>query len=96
MHERGLKTVLFVTRYEKDNSKVGVPSDYGKQLMIGSENSFLCWSKDNQFFFKFSLYGSVSTCIGRVPQQDQILYQTERYHTQTFGYDMPVQGETDI
>lgn len=28
--------------------------------------------------------------IGRVPQQDQILYQTERYHTATFGYDIPV------
>ena len=33
--------------------------------------------------------------IGRVPQQDQILYQTERYHTTTFGYDMPVQGDGD-
>jgi len=28
--------------------------------------------------------------IGRVPQQDQVLYQTERYHTATFGYDIPV------
>ena len=28
--------------------------------------------------------------IGRVSQQDQILYQTERYHTATFGYDIPV------
>ena len=28
--------------------------------------------------------------IGRVPQADQILYQTERYHGATFGYDMPV------
>merc|ERR1719273_2082197 len=31
--------------------------------------------------------------IGRVAQQDQILYQTERYHTTTFGYDMPVHGD---
>ena len=31
--------------------------------------------------------------IGRVPQQDQILYQTERYHSSTFGYDMPVEGD---
>ena len=30
--------------------------------------------------------------IGRVSGQDQILYQTERYHTSTFGYDMPVRG----
>ena len=28
--------------------------------------------------------------IGRVPQKDQIIYQTERYHTSTFGYDIPV------
>ena len=33
--------------------------------------------------------------IGRVNQQDQILYQTERYHSATFGYDMPVQGERE-
>lgn len=28
--------------------------------------------------------------IRRVPEEDQILYQTERYHTSTFGYDIPV------
>lgn len=28
--------------------------------------------------------------IGRVAEDDQILYQTERYHTSTFGYDIPV------
>merc|ERR1719225_381389 len=28
--------------------------------------------------------------IGRVSQQDQVLYQTERYHTTTFGYDIPI------
>ena len=38
---------------------------------------------------------SPSVCAGRVSQQDQILYQTERYHTTTFGYDMPVQGDGD-
>ena len=51
-------------KYERDDSKQGTGSDYGKQLMIG-----------------------------RVSGQDQILYQTERYHTSTFGYDMPVQGD---
>jgi len=59
-------TDLFGVKYEKDMSKVGTPSDYGKQLMIG-----------------------------RVPQADQILYQTERYHGATFGYDMPVDGDGD-
>lgn len=28
--------------------------------------------------------------IARVPHNDQILYQTERYHHSTFGYDIPV------
>ena len=31
-----------------------------------------------------------SIFLGRVSEDDQILYQTERYHTSTFGYDIPV------
>ena len=31
-----------------------------------------------------------SLMIQRVVPQDQILYQTERYHVNTFGYDIPV------
>ena len=57
------KPILKILHYFSTNIQVGVPSDYGKQLMIG-----------------------------RIPQQDQILYQTERYNPQTFGYDMPVSG----
>lgn len=33
--------------------------------------------------------------IGRVPPSDQILYQTERYHTNTFGYDIPLNADGD-
>ena len=33
--------------------------------------------------------------IGRSPEQDQLLYQTERYHHSTFGYDIPVPGDGD-
>lgn len=33
--------------------------------------------------------------IGRVPPNDQILYQTERYHTNTFGYDIPLNTDGD-
>ena len=33
--------------------------------------------------------------IQRVVPQDQILYQTERYHMSTFGYDMPVRKDGD-
>ncbi len=31
--------------------------------------------------------------IGRAAQEDQALYQTERYHTATFGYDIPVRED---
>lgn len=40
-----------------------------------------------------SAYGKTLLMIGRVPQPDEILYQTERYHTATFGYDIPVSGD---
>lgn len=33
--------------------------------------------------------------IGRAHQNDHILYQTERYHHSTFGYDIPIPGDGD-
>ena len=60
---------------------MGTASDYGKQLMIG--NLHLDITRFNEF-------GDSIYFAGRVPQADQILYQTERYHGATFGYDMPV------
>lgn len=33
--------------------------------------------------------------IGRVNNLDQILYQTERYHHNTFGYDVPISQDGD-
>lgn len=33
--------------------------------------------------------------IDRVVPQDQILYQTERYHMSTFGYDVPIREDGD-
>lgn len=61
-------TDVFGIKYERDPlfGKVGTPSDYGKQLLIG-----------------------------RVPQNDHILYQTERYHHNTFGYDIPINKDGD-
>lgn len=49
------------------------------------------------------LHGKVGTAssygtrlvIGRVPPNDQILYQTERYHHSTFGYDIPINEDGD-
>src|SRR5688500_16092175 len=52
-------------RYTKDPLKIGISSDYGKQLQR----------------------------IGRVPPGDEILYQTERYHHTSFGYDIPVDSD---
>jgi len=34
-----------------------------------------------------------SLLIQRVPPSDQILYQTERYHTQSFTYEVPISRE---
>lgn len=31
--------------------------------------------------------------IGRVPEDDEQIYQTERYHTDTFHYDIPMSGD---
>jgi len=36
-----------------------------------------------------------SLLIQRVPPPDQILYQTERYHTQSFTYEVPISREGD-
>ena len=33
--------------------------------------------------------------IARVVQQDQILYQTERYHISNFGYELPLRDDGD-
>jgi len=49
------------------------------------------------------LHGKIGTAsdfgkrleIGRVPKEDWILYQTERYHTNTFGYDIPLKTDGD-
>lgn len=38
-------------------------------------------------------YGRQLLSINRVSKQDEILYQTERYHHDTFAYDLPVSGD---
>jgi hypothetical protein len=35
-------------------------------------------------------YGKHLLSVGRVHPNDQVLYQTERYHHSTFGYDIPI------
>ncbi len=53
-------------RYQKDVLSTGIPSDFGKSLMIQ-----------------------------RVIPQDQVLYQTERYDTSSFGYSVPIKTDGD-
>ncbi|XP_058453737.1 malectin-A [Malaya genurostris] len=38
-------------------------------------------------------YGKQLLMINRVKPNDELLYQTERYHHDTFGYDLPVAGD---
>lgn len=38
-------------------------------------------------------YGKQLLMINRVKPSDEILYQTERYHHETFGYDLPITGD---
>ncbi|XP_035916438.1 malectin-A [Anopheles stephensi] len=38
-------------------------------------------------------YGRQLLAINRVNKHDEILYQTERYHHDTFSYDIPVSGD---
>nr|XP_022912662.1 malectin-B [Onthophagus taurus] len=53
---------------------------------------------DGVYYERDPLHGKIGTAsdygkrfhIGRVPQNDHVLYQTERYHTNTFGYDIPL------
>lgn len=40
-------------------------------------------------------YGKHLLSVGRVHPNDQILYQTERYHHSTFGYDIPINEDGD-
>lgn len=53
----------------------------------GSDGIF--YQKDPLTVGTASDYGKNLLMIGRVPEDDEIIYQTERYHTFTFGYDLP-------
>lgn len=51
------------------------------------------YQKDNLKVGISSDYGKHLLSVGRVHPNDYILYQTERYHHSTFGYDIPVQED---
>lgn len=52
------------------------------------------YQKDTATTGVASDYGK-NLIIQREVPQDQILYQTERYHTETFGYEIPIRQDGD-
>lgn len=40
-------------------------------------------------------FGKNLATIGRVENSDEVIYQTERYHTSTFGYEISLAGDGD-
>uniref|UniRef100_A0A336LE26 CSON007593 protein n=1 Tax=Culicoides sonorensis TaxID=179676 RepID=A0A336LE26_CULSO len=55
----------------------------------------ILYQKDPLTVGTASDYGKNLLMIGRVQEEDEILYQTERYHTSTFGYDLPASTDGD-
>ena len=56
------------------------------------DSSGVKFQKDSLSIGISSDYGK-SLLIQRIDPRDQILYQTERYHTSTFGYDLPTKDD---
>lgn len=74
-----------------DAYKVIYAINAGGEEHQGSDGIF--YQKDPLPVGTASDYGKNLLMIGRVQEQDEILYQTERYHTSTFGYDLPATND---
>ncbi|KAE8748667.1 hypothetical protein FOCC_FOCC004680 [Frankliniella occidentalis] len=98
VRSRVLSLVLFLTG---SALSVGHNGDVIYAINAGGEAHVDYWGVHYE---KDPLTGKVGTAssygkqlvIGRVPPEDQILYQTERYHHSTFGYDIPVDEDGDF
>jgi hypothetical protein len=53
------------------------------------------YEKDTLKIGTSSDFGKNLQSIGRVASADEIIYQTERYHTSTFGYEINLAGDGD-
>lgn len=61
-----------------------------------TDSSGIKYERDQLKVGTSSDYGRHLTSIGRITNQiDEIIYQTERYHTSTFGYEVPLSGDGD-
>lgn len=54
------------------------------------DSSGIRYEKDSLKVGTASNFGTNLPAIGRVAQDDELIYQTERYHTSTFGYELPL------
>lgn len=61
-----------------------------------TDSNSIKYERDNLKIGTASDYGRNLLTIGRIANQaDEIIYQTERYHTSTFGYEIPLAGDGD-
>lgn len=60
-----------------------------------TDSNGIKYEKDTLKIGTASDFGKNLGNIGRVPQTDEIIYQTERYHTSTFGYEISLAGDGD-
>lgn len=60
-----------------------------------TDSNGIKYEKDTLKIGTSSDYGKNLASISRVPPSDEIVYQTERYHTSTFGYEIGGLGDGD-
>lgn len=60
-----------------------------------TDSNGIKYEKDTLKIGTSSDFGKNLGSIARVPQTDEIVYQTERYHTSTFGYEISLAGDGD-
>lgn len=60
-----------------------------------TDSNGIKYEKDTLKIGTSSDFGKNLAAIARVPQSDEVVYQTERYHTSTFGYEIPLAGDGD-
>lgn len=60
-----------------------------------TDSNGIKYEKDTLKIGTSSDFGKNLASIGRVERSDEVIYQTERYHTSTFGYEIALAGDGD-
>lgn len=60
-----------------------------------TDSNGIKYEKDTLKIGTSSDFGKNLPSIGRVQPSDEVIYQTERYHTSTFGYEIALAGDGD-